>query len=255
MEKRFLKDGEMQQLDAGRALHVHTFYPGERILAENSQPGCFFVILSGQVQTIYRCGKTILLKEHDIFGLQHVLFGKPSLYTAVAADESRIATYGQHALDHFVRENPRMTKNIMKSVMRQFVDVVQHRTQDQEETFALEDYDVIFLQDGERVIEEGTTGRDFYRLVSTEGGLRVSIRGLEVNRIDKPGEFFGEMAGLLNLPRQATITSIGQSVVEVYANDKLEIFIRDYPETALRLMRMLVSRLAAMNRRYQGDNS
>ncbi len=255
MKNPFLTDTETERTDADRALHTQTFHPGDHIIDDGTHSECFYVILSGQVQTTYRSKKSLLLKEHDIFGLQEVLFRTPAQYTAIAVTESRIAVYGEPTLDHFIRENPRMTSSILQSVMRQFMGVVQKQSKDQEEIFALDEYDVKFLRDGECVIREGTTGRDFYRLVSTEGGLRVSIKGLEVNRIEKPGEFFGEMAGLLNLPRQATITSIGQSVVEVYANEQLDVIIRDYPETALRLMRMLVARLAAMNRKYQGDDN
>ena len=99
---------------------------------------------------------------------------------------------------------------------------------------------VRFYEDGEVILEEMTGGTEFYRLVSTQGGLRVTMRGREVTRICKPGEFFG-LPG--SRPR-ARITSIGQSVVEKYSTDDLDIIIRDYPETARQIMRTLIERLS-----------
>ncbi len=73
------------------------------------------------------------------------------------------------------------------------------------------------------------------------------MEGREVSRIEKPGEFFGEMAGLLGLPSPSTVTSIGESVVESYRVDDLGMIVRDYPDVAVRVMNSLVSRLAEVN--------
>ena len=89
-------------------------------------------------------------------------------------------------------------------------------------------------------MEEKTGGTDFYRLVSTQGGLRVTSDGKEVARIYKSGEFFG----LPGSHAGARISSIGQSVVEKYSTDDLDIIIRDYPETARQIMRTLIERLS-----------
>jgi type IV pilus assembly protein PilB len=79
--------------------------------------------------------------------------------------------------------------------------------------------------------------------------LKVMKAGREVSRIEKPGEFFGEMAGLLNLPRQATVISIGESVVERYGINDFETLIKDYPEVALQIMKSLVTRLLEQTRK------
>ncbi len=107
-----------------------------------------------------------------------------------------------------------------------------------------------FFSDGDVLVEEGAPDTDFFRLVSTQGGLKVTKAGREVSRIETPGEFFGEMAGLLKLPRQATVTSIGESVVERYGSDDLEVIVRDYPEVALQIMKNLVTRLMELSKKY-----
>lgn len=230
-----------------QALDMHVYGYGDEIIKEGEHVSYFFVILSGQVRISQQGRKIRFLSDHDVFGLENMIFKQPSLYTARALSRSRIATYGPEALDNFIRENPRMTQNILVSVLHQLMQTT-HNLVEETQSFAIEDARIKFYCDGDVIIQEGTTCTDFYRLVTSEGGLKISIRGKEISRIKKPGEFFGEMAGLLSLPRQATVTSMGNSVVESYSFEDLEVIIKDYPETALHMMRTFVSRLINVNR-------
>lgn len=229
-----------------RARKIHFYEHGSEVIREGEYVLCFYVILSGQVRITQHGRKIRLLGDYDVFGLDNMIFRERSLYTARTVAPSRIASYGPEALDHFIREIPRMTQNILVSVLRQLAQTTENMAEEIT-SFSIEDSRVRFFRNGEAIIEEGTIGTDFYRLVTSEGGLRVSIKGKEISCIKSPGEFFGEMAGLLNLPRQATITSIGESVVESYSFDDLEIIIRDYPDTALQMMRTFVERLNKAN--------
>lgn len=227
-------------------LQIRTYTAGEEIVLEGEEPLRFFVILDGQVR-LSRRGKLILnLADQDFFGLEQFVLKHPCFYTATALNESRIAAYGPEALDHFLRNNHRMTQNMLASVLRQLARLTRNSLQSAD-SFSIEDVDVKFFRDGEVIIKEGTTGREFYRLVSTQGGLRVSIKGEELASITMPGEFFGEMAGLLNLPRQATVKSVGDSVVERYDLESIESIIREHPEIAIQMMRTLISRLIGLN--------
>lgn len=229
-----------------QALHIHTYPYGGHVVREGDNPPCFFVVLSGQVR-LSRQAKVILhLNDQDVFGLEHFVLKRPYLYTAVAISESRIAAYGQDALDHFIRRNPRMMQSLLISVLRQ-LERLQYNSAPPSGAISLEDFKILFYRDGEVIIQEGTVGTVFYRLVSTQGGLQVSIKGRPLALINSPGEFFGEIAGLLQLPRQATVASIGDSVVEEYDLQNLETIIQDYPEIALQIMRTLISRLLQVN--------
>lgn len=238
-------------INPAHALEIHSYRYGDEIVREGEPSLYFYVILSGQVRISQKNKKIRVLNDHDIFGLENVVFSRPSSYSAKALTKSRVAMYGPEALDHFIHETPRMIQSIMVSTLHQLMQTTQNLTQESE-TFALDDVRVNFYSDNETVIEEGYVGTDFYRLVSSQGGLKVSIQGRHIATIAKPGEFFGEMAGLLGLPRQATVTSIGDSVVEVYNMDDLDIIIRDYPDVALQMMRTLVSRLIEVNRKLTG---
>ena len=104
--------------DPATATEVAVFQKGEEI-SPMGRNAFFFVILSGQVE-LSRKGKEIrTLREQDIFGLESLLLRRPSRYSAEAVQTSRVASYGPEALDHFIRECPRMIRNVLISVLDQ----------------------------------------------------------------------------------------------------------------------------------------
>jgi CRP-like cAMP-binding protein len=243
--------GKNSEPSPAQALEINAYESGDQILGEGEESPFFFVILSGQVRLSHGGTKIRILSEQDIFGLESLVLRKPSYYTVIALDKCRIAKYGPEALDHLIRESPRMVQCLLMSTLHQLTQTTFHLL-DPVGRFSLDDTRVCFFDDGVVVLDENSRGGDFYRLVSTQGGLRVTIAGKEISRIDKPGEFFGRSAGLFNIPKHATITSIGESVLEVYDLDDLDVIIRDHPEVARRMMRSLISSLAEAERKLTG---
>jgi len=241
MSDIFHRADENKQAHPSQAKSIHVYRSGEDVIREGEQVNCVFAVMDGQIRIIQRGRKIRLLESQDVFGLEGVLFNKPSPYAARALGKTRIAAYSPDALDHFIRENPRMTRNIMISTVTQLMQT-SHNLSMEYNSFSLEDVRVDFFEDGAVILEEGTAGAEFFRLVSSQGGLRVSAGGKEVGRIDKPGEFFGEVAALLKLPRRATVTSIGDSAVQKYRMDDLDIIVKDHPEIALQIIRKLIAR-------------
>lgn len=232
----------MEQEPKLQALEVRAYPYGGVILREGDECPVFFVVLSGEVQISER-GKNIrVLRPHDTFGLETVVFKKPSAYTARAIADTRVASYGPDALDGFLRENPRMARSILASLLNQLRETSRSLA-DESSSIALEGVRLNFYADGQKIIEEGKKGKTFFRLVSSEGGLRITSGGQEIAWIRKPGEFFGEMACLLNTPHQATVTSVGQSTVEAYEFADIEDIARDNPELVLQMLRALVAHL------------
>ena len=64
---------------------------------------------------------------------------------------------------------------------------------------------------GAGVIEEGTPGERFYVLLS--GMLAVSQSSLGARRVLRPGDYFGEVALAMNVPRTASVRAITPAVV------------------------------------------
>lgn len=64
---------------------------------------------------------------------------------------------------------------------------------------------------GAPVVEQGDHGDRFYVVLS--GMLNVSQEGLGDRRVLRPGEYFGEVALAMNIPRTATVRAITPAVV------------------------------------------
>ena len=222
-----------------QAVEIEVFKKGQAIISEGQDIPLFFVILSGQVVLSKRGKKITTLDEQDTFGLESLLLEKPCSYAARALKECRIAKYGPEALDYFIHESPRMIQNVLASVVHQLTQTMLNLL-DAPEPLLTDEEHVRFYQDGEVILDEKAGRTEFYRLVSTQGGLLVTRAGKEVTRICKPGEFFG----LPGSSAGARISSIGQSVIEQYSTDDLDIIIRDYPEAARQIMHTLIERLS-----------
>ncbi|SPF48026.1 Cyclic nucleotide-binding protein [Syntrophobacter sp. SbD1] len=226
--------------DPSQALEVVVFQRGEVILSEGQECPFFLVILSGQVM-LSKNGKEIrALFEQDIFALDSLLLKEPCQYSAKAAQECRVAKYGSGTLDHLIRESPRMVQSLLVSVLGQLNRTTTNLLDNPQPLLA--DMERInFYKDGEVIMEEVNRGTDLFRLISTEGGLQVTRGGSDVARIVKPGEFFGCPISL----DPACVKSIGESVVERYGADDLDSLVRDYPESAGRMMQTMIERLSS----------
>ena len=108
-------------------------------------------------------------------------------------------------------------------------------------------------EDGDLIIKEGNTDKNFYKLI--QGCLVVTKNGIMVGEISQPSEYFGEMSALTNEPRTATIRSKGKSIVKVFPGDKLPEVLEKYPEIATHIVTTLAKRLnEANNRILAGQN-
>jgi CRP/FNR family cyclic AMP-dependent transcriptional regulator len=103
------------------------------------------------------------------------------------------------------------------------------------------------------IFEENSTGDEMYILRSGKVQLVLGYaeRGAEVYTIEKPGEFFGEMALIDASPRSATaIAEEDNTKLEVLSRENFLKTIREYPEFALDIMRELSKRVRLGNVLY-----
>lgn len=64
---------------------------------------------------------------------------------------------------------------------------------------------------GQRIVEEGEEDDRFYVVLS--GMLSVSQESLGPRRLLRPGDYFGEVAAAMGVPRTATVRALTPSVV------------------------------------------
>ena len=106
--------------------------------------------------------------------------------------------------------------------------------------------DIERYEDGDIIIHEGNQDIDFFKLV--QGSLTVSKQGKKIAEITEPGEYFGEMASILEEPRSASIISKGRAVVKRFPGDKLSEIIEKYPDVAKHLFGVIAQRLGHANK-------
>ncbi len=80
---------------------------------------------------------------------------------------------------------------------------------------------------GAVVIREGDPGDRFYILES--GAVRVTRGGVAVRRLDAPGDAFGEIALLRDVPRTATVGADEPTVLLVLGRDAFLAAVTGYP--------------------------
>lgn len=100
------------------------------------------------------------------------------------------------------------------------------------------------FEPGDILITEGTTADGLFFLVS--GTVSVTKDGVEIHKISAPGAIFGEMSYLLDCPTTATVTAFEHCEMKLITDH--ERFIREHPETALYIARILAARLDSVVR-------
>lgn len=101
-----------------------------------------------------------------------------------------------------------------------------------------------FLESGAVLIEENTVAGALYFLSS--GTLDVRKDKVHLAEVNEVGAVFGEMSVLLRTVHTAAV--IASTDVEVRVAKDPELFLRDNPEVALYIGRILARRLNSLNR-------
>ncbi len=101
---------------------------------------------------------------------------------------------------------------------------------------------------GREFMREGEVGREFFVVISGEAkilrdGAVVATRG--------PGNFFGEIALLLDQPRTASVIADTDMSLEVIERRDFKAFLGEHPELYEPLLAAAAERLAAL----EGPNS
>jgi CRP-like cAMP-binding protein len=99
--------------------------------------------------------------------------------------------------------------------------------------------DELSLPAGTKLIEEGRQGHEFFLLV--DGEVDVRMKGRKVKSLTN-GAFFGEMALVSSLPRNATVTALSPVRVLVVHEQAFRRLLRESPEIQLKVLQTLADR-------------
>jgi CRP-like cAMP-binding protein len=99
---------------------------------------------------------------------------------------------------------------------------------------------LIEITEGSELITQGTSGREFFIVMSGEAAC--SVRGATVAVLG-PGDFFGEMALIDGGPRTATVSAASPLRVVVLDSREFNRLLLASPSIAMKLLRNLAGRL------------
>ena len=97
---------------------------------------------------------------------------------------------------------------------------------------------------GRELIRQGEPGREFIVVVAGEAEVRrdgnvIAIRG--------PGTFFGEMALLLDRPRNASIVATTPMTIDVIDRQDFKRLLEEFPDLHAPLLQATAQRLAELD--------
>ena len=101
--------------------------------------------------------------------------------------------------------------------------------------------DEIELPAGKDLIRQGERGREFFVLL--DGDVEVVKDGKAIEERG-PGDFFGEIALVSNVPRTATVTTTTPVRMLVVTDRDFKHLLETSPDLQLKVLEVLASRLA-----------
>lgn len=106
------------------------------------------------------------------------------------------------------------------------------------------------FSDGERIFEEGDTGRDLYIIQQGSVEIRKTTTRGEISLARfRRGEFFGELALVHSIPRTASAVAVGPTTLIILQPGGFLLKIRRDPTFAFEMIQQLGHRVKASNDR------
>jgi cAMP-dependent protein kinase regulator len=250
------EDAELTQM--ARIINNKTYKIGELIIRQEDQGNEAYVIQSGRVEVVVEDEKgdyhvVASLSAGDFFGELALLEDMPRSANVRAVAETHVLVLERPIFDKFV-DRAGGTRDKLADAIRA-LRVIQRMPLFEEfgagematvaSKFQLERY-----LDGERIIEQGDFGDKFY--IIQDGMAEVLIKGEyeeeeeeEKIRTLRPGEYFGEIALLQNIPRTASVQATGPLIIFSLAKADFLDALGGHPFAKLKLQQESTRRIAS----------
>eukprot|EP00644_Phytophthora_capsici_P010163 jgi/Phyca11/571282/estExt2_Genewise1.C_PHYCAscaffold_410232 len=199
-----------------------TIQSGEPVIAQGTSGKCFYVLESGNCDIIVD-GKLVgTYTNGDAFGELALLYNCPRAATIRATTGCILWTVERTTFRKIMATTASATQLARVNFLKN-VELLQRLSNNQLQKVAA----ALKLQrfnDGDYIIRQGDDGNTFYIIV--EGTVRCTSRAGGSDEAEKElmtlqrGSYFGEMALVLNEPRQANCIAVG--AVDCYVMDRVE---------------------------------
>ncbi|KAG3228649.1 hypothetical protein PC129_g842 [Phytophthora cactorum] len=199
-----------------------TVQAGESVIAQGTSGKCFYVLESGSCDIVVD-GKLVgTYTNGDAFGELALLYNCPRAATIRATTGCILWTVERTTFRKIMATTASATQLARVNFLKN-VELLQRLSNNQLQKVAA----ALKLQrfnDGDYIIRQGEDGNTFYIIV--EGTVRCTSRTGGSDEVEKElmtlqrGNYFGEMALVLNEPRQANCIAVG--AVDCYVMDRAE---------------------------------
>ncbi|KAI3403736.2 PKAR [Candida oxycetoniae] len=215
LAKNFQNNFLFKQLDENSkktvisALQTKHFKKDSVIITQGDEGDFFYIIESGTVDFYVNNAKVNSGSDGSSFGELALMYNSPRAATAIAATDVTLWALDRLTFRRILLEgtfNRRlMYEDFLKSIDI-FKSLSEHELSKLADALSTEMY-----KEGDVIVREGEQGENFYLIES--GTCQVSNKKLgDIKKLTK-GDYFGELALLKEMPRQATVTATNNVIV------------------------------------------
>lgn len=239
---RFLNEREIAEMI--NIMTQTTIQPGQNIITQGSPGRCFYILESGVCEVLINNKRIGWYKNGDAFGELALLYNCPRAATIRSVDVCILWSVDRTMFRKIIATTSAEAQNTRYNFLKN-VELFKALNNDQLHLVASA-LRLHSFENGEYILRQGEKGNTFYIII--EGQVSCTARGTGADDNEKqlmildPGSYFGEMALMLNEPRQANCIAI--SDVKCYAMDQKQFTTLLGPLHALidRQMRIRVLR-------------
>ena len=200
-------------LEIARAMRAEDVPPGEEVVRQGEQGDRFYLISHGAFEVQVDGKPQVRLARGDYFGELALLHRAPRRATVIAIEPGRVFVLEQVAFDQLLASDLAVRARLEQALAyrEQVADMALFRDLSPAEIdLLLSRFVPLTSAAGEVIIRQGESGERFYVLRS--GRVEVERDGQVLAQLG-PGEAFGEIALLLDLPRTATVTAVAPATL------------------------------------------
>lgn len=204
-----------RQLDANskktviEALGKKEFKKGDEIITQGDEGDYFYIIESGTVDFYVNGNQVNSSGEGSSFGELALMYNSPRAATAIAASGVTCWALDRQTFRRILLERT-FNRRLMYEDFLKDVKVLSSLSS-QERLKLADALSTEIYHKGDKIVQEGEKGESFYFIES--GNCQVTKQGQGVLTKLTKGDYFGEVALLNDLPRQATVEALDTVIV------------------------------------------
>jgi CRP-like cAMP-binding protein/Zn-dependent protease len=194
-------------LEIARAMRAEDIAAGQEVVRQGDAGDRFYLISRGAFEVQVNGTPEVQLGRGDYFGERALLHRAPRQATVMATEPSRVLVLDQSAFDTLLASDLAVRTRLERALAyrEEVAQMALFRDLGPAELdVLLSRFVPIEVAAGEVIIRQGESGERFYLVRS--GGVEVD-RDRQVLAQLGPGEAFGEIALLLDVPRTASVTA------------------------------------------------